>query len=120
MTPRATAANEPRRLRKKSYRSPGLLDMSAGAQPQLWVGLFARSRISFPVLKNGKRFCRTSTNAPVRGLRAVRAGQVLTAKVPKPLSSTRSPWAIAAVISSMMALTTLSTSRWYRNGNALG
>jgi len=26
------------------------------------VGLFMRLRISFPVLKNGKRFCRTGTH----------------------------------------------------------
>jgi hypothetical protein len=30
-------------------------------QSQLWVGLFTRFRISFPVLKKGKRFWRTST-----------------------------------------------------------
>ena len=54
-------------------------------------GLFSRSRISLPVLKNGTDFWSTETWAPVRGLRPVRAGRCLTEKAPKPRNSTRSP-----------------------------
>ena len=45
------------------------------------------------------------------GLPPVRAGRFLTEKAPNPRSSTRSPRAIAATISSRMALTMFSTSR---------
>ena len=51
-------------------------------------------------------------NTPVRGLRPVRAGRCLTEKAPKPRNSTRSPLAMAAVISPRIALTMFSTSRW--------
>src|SRR5580692_8422628 len=72
----------------------------------------SRSRISLPVLKNGTHFWSTATWAPVRGLRPVRAGRCFTENAPKPRSSTRSPRAIAAMISLRMALTMFSTSRW--------
>src|SRR5262249_46055352 len=73
---------------------------------------FSRSRISLPVLKNGTLFWSTGTWAPVRGLRPARAGRCLTEKAPKPRSSTRSPRAKAATISSRIALTMFSTSLW--------
>src|SRR5580693_10275237 len=80
------------------------------AQPGL--ERLSRSRISLPVLKNGTHFWSTATWAPVRGLRPVRAGRCFTENAPKPRSSTRSPRAIAAIISLRMALTIFSTSRW--------
>jgi len=48
----------------------------------------------------------------IRGLRPARAGRCLTEKAPKPRSSTRSPRASAATISSRIAFTMFSTSRW--------
>src|SRR5262249_8223078 len=69
----------------------------------------SRSRISLPVLKNGADFFSTETCAPVRGLRPVRAGRFFTEKAPKPRSSTRSPRAMAAVISPRIALMMFST-----------
>src|ERR1700704_1600979 len=70
-----------------------------------------RSRISLPVLKKGTYFWSTETSAPVRGLRPVRAGRFFTEKAPKPRSSTRSPRAMAAMISPRIAFTIFSTSR---------
>ena len=74
--------------------------------------LFSRSRISLPALKNGTYFSVTGTLVPVRGLRPTRAGRFFTENAPKPRSSTRSPRDSAAAISSRMALTMCSTSRW--------
>ncbi len=48
---------------------------------------------------------------PVRGLRPVRASLFFTEKAPNPLSSTLSPRASAAVISSKIVVTIVSTSR---------
>ena len=44
--------------------------------------------------------------------RPARAGRCLTENAPKPRSSTRSPRANAATISSRIAFTMFSTSRW--------
>src|SRR2546430_259972 len=71
-----------------------------------------RARISFPVLKKGIAFLGTETIVPVRGLRPVLAARILTPKVPNPRSSTRSPRAMALVISPRIAFRTCSTSRW--------
>jgi class 3 adenylate cyclase len=51
------------------------------------------------------------TNAPVRGFLPVRASRNFAKKLPNPRSSTRSPRAIAAVISAKMVLTIFSQSR---------
>src|SRR5690606_19666578 len=82
-----------------------------GVQPPL-----SRSRISLPALNWGTYFSSTSTCSPVRGLRPTLAGRFLTEKAPKPRNSTRSPRASASPISSRMALTMFSTSRWNRCG----
>src|SRR5690606_22639481 len=78
--------------------------------------LFSRSRISLPALNCGTYFSPTSTCSPVRGLRPTRAGRFLTEKAPKPRNSTRSPRAMASPISSRIALTMFSMSRWNRCG----
>lgn len=61
-------------------------------------------------LKAGVTFGGTETRSPVFGFRAVRAGRFLTAKEPKPRSSTLSPCANASVIVSRTASTTLTAS----------
>ena len=71
----------------------------------------SRDFISFPVLKKGTAFRPTKTNAPVRGFLPVRASRNFAKKLPNPRSSTRSPRAIAAVISAKMVLTIFSQSR---------
>ena len=71
---------------------------------------FTRSRSSFPALKKGTDFSSTETEAPVLGLRPVRASRCLTVKAPKPRNSTRSPRASAKVISSKIVATMVSTS----------
>ena len=76
----------------------------------------SRSLISFAVLKRGRAFFGTDTGTPVRGLRPVRASQIVTENVPNPRSSIRLPHASAAVISSNIASTILSTSRRRRCG----
>jgi len=53
----------------------------------------------------------TGTDSPVRGFRPIRASRCFTEKAPKPRSSTRSPRASAAVISSKSVETMRSTSR---------
>src|SRR5271170_1672624 len=63
-------------------------------------------------------FSATRTLSPVRGLRPTRASRRLTENAPNPRSSTRSPRANAAAISSKIAVTITSTSRWYRCGFA--
>ena len=66
-------------------------------------------------------FSATRTPSPVRGLRPTRASRRLTEKAPNPRSSTRSPRASAGVaISSKIAVTMTSTSRWYRVRVGLG
>ena len=65
----------------------------------------------FPVLKNGTCFSFTDTLSPVLGLRPTRASRFLTENAPKPRNSTRSPFAIAVVISSNTVFTIRSTSR---------
>src|ERR1700686_992919 len=90
------------------WRQYQLYAPASGAPPSR----FRRSRISLPVLKNGTLFWSTGTCAPVRGLRPARAGRCFTEKAPKPRSSTRSPRAKAATISSRIAFTMFSTSRW--------
>jgi hypothetical protein len=60
---------------------------------------FSRDFISFPVLKKGTPFCGTETEAPVLAFLPVRPSRSFTENTPKPRNSTRSPRAIAAVIS---------------------
>ena len=76
----------------------------------------SRSLISFAVLNRGRAFFGTDTGTPVRGLRPVRAFQIVTENVPNPRSSIRLPHASAAVISSNIASTIFSTSRRRRCG----
>src|SRR5580704_4243873 len=102
------------REQDQNQRREGLADHGQAAK--CWfvygTGRLSRSRISLPVLKNGTDFWSTETWAPVRGLRPERAGRCFTENAPKPRSSTRSPRAMAAMISPRMALTMVSTSRW--------
>src|ERR1019366_251833 len=74
------------------------------------LAALTRSRNSLPALKNGTDFSSTGTASPVRGLRPVLASRRLTVNAPNPRSSTRAPRANAAVISSNMVLTMVSTS----------
>src|SRR3984893_18753954 len=93
---------------------------SGGDTPDYsWRALwFKRSRSCLPVLKNGMCFSATLTLSPVRGLRPTRASRRLTENAPNPRNSTRSPRASAAAISSKIAVTMTSTSRWYKRGLA--
>src|SRR5476651_569254 len=61
--------------------------------------------------RTGADFCSTAPGAPVRGLLPLGVGRCLTEKAPKPRNSTRSPLAMALVISPRIALTMFSTSR---------
>jgi hypothetical protein len=82
------------------------------------LSALSRLFISLPALKNGSAFSRTGTVPPVRGLRPILAFRILSENVPKPRNSTRSPRAIALLISSKMAPTTFSISRTYKWGFA--
>src|SRR4051812_9979404 len=93
----------------------GLRGLSGALSPQPSAGL-SRRCMSRLVLNVGTTFSDTAISTPLRGFRPVRASRVLTANTPKSRSSTRSPRARAAVIVSKMALTIVSTSRWYRCG----
>jgi hypothetical protein len=76
----------------------------------------SRDFISLPLLKKGTALLATKTKAPVRGFRPVLPSRNFMKNTPNPRSSTRSPRAIAAVISEKMALTIFSASCRYRCG----
>jgi hypothetical protein len=109
---------EARATRSRPHYSTlgGYFPPSSGP-PQAWDHRrFSRVCMPRPHLKYGKTFFSTDTATPLRGFRAVRAGRVLTEKMPKSRISTRSPRASAAMITSSMALTMFSTSRSRRRG----
>jgi hypothetical protein len=77
---------------------------------------FRRSCIGLPGLKWGTCLSGTTTSAPVFGFRPGRPGLTRTVNAPIPRNSTRSPRAIAAIISSKMVLTIFSASLARRCG----
>jgi hypothetical protein len=84
------------------------------SEPCAWE--LSSNFISLPLLKNGTAFLSTETKAPVRGFRPVLPARNFVKNTPNPRSSTRSPRAIAAVISAKMVLTIFSAFCRYRCG----
>lgn len=84
------------------------------SEPCAWE--FSRDFISLPLLKKGTALRSTETRVPVRGFRPVRPSRNFTKNTPNPRSSTRSPRAIAAVITEKMVLMIFSASCRYRCG----
>src|SRR5690606_25457722 len=100
------------REKKRHPKMPFIISLQTTQSSMIGCPTIAstRSRNCLPGLKCGTRFSGTITLSPDFGLRPMRGGRLLSAKLPKPRISMRWPVARAFVIASRMVLIVYSAS----------